>query len=125
MLSAHHEPHDADAKAAPFAASAPGISGLDSFLPLMLELVDAGAIDLGRAIAACALAPARLLDLDSGTLAVGAVADVTVFDPRHDWTLDATSMRSRGHNSPFFGQRLRGRVTQTLVGGRLVHDLDA
>jgi len=124
MLSAHHEPHDADAKAAPFSASAPGISGLDSFLPLMLELVDAGAIELGRAIAACALAPARLLGLESGTLAVGSVADVTVFDPQHAWTLDATTMRSRGQNSPFFGQRLRGRVTQTLVGGRLVHDLD-
>ena len=125
ILSAHHQPHDADAKAAPFAASAPGISGLDGFLPLLLELVETGVMDLARAIACCALAPARLLGLDSGSLGPGSLADVIVFDPRHTWTLDTASMRSQGHNTPFLGRPLRGRVTHTLVGGRLVHELDA
>lgn len=123
-LSAHHEPHDADAKAAPFAASAPGISGFDTFLPLVLSLVRGGVIELGVALAAAAVAPARILGIDGGTLSPGAVADICVFDANREWTVDHTTLRSHGHNTPFLGQKLRGRVTHTLVGGRLVYELD-
>lgn len=124
-LSAHHEPHDADAKAAPFAASAPGISGFDTFLPLVLDLVRSGVIELAGALAAASVAPARILGLPGNGLAPGAVADICIFDPEHRWLVDHSTLRSQGHNTPFFGHELRGRVTHTLVGGRIVHDLDA
>ncbi len=122
-LSAHHQPHDVDAKAAPFAASAAGISGFDTFLPLLLALVDDGTLALGRAIEAAAVAPARILGFDCQGLAVGALADICVFDPQRTWTVDEQSMLSAGKNTPFYGHQLRGRVTHTLVGGRLVFEL--
>ena len=121
-VSAHHEPHDADAKAAPFAASEAGISGLDTFLPLLLELVELGALDLTRAITAAAVEPTRILGLEGGSLALGALADVCIFDPAMQWQVDETSLVSNGKNTPFLGRSLRGRVTETIVGGRLVFE---
>ena len=125
VLSSHHEPHDADAKAGPFGATAPGISGLDSFLPAMLSLVEAGTLDLMRAIDASAVQPARVIGNRPATLAPEAVADICIFDPDEAWVLDADSMMSRGRNTPLLGRSLRGRVRATLVGGRVVYERKA
>ncbi len=121
-LSAHHQPHDRDAKAAPFAASAPGISGFDTYLPLLLALVEAGTLTLSRAIEAAALAPARVLGLPGGTLSAGACADLCVFDPADTWQVSEDSLLSQGKNTPFLGHTLHGRVTHTLVAGRVVFE---
>ena len=121
-LSAHHEPHDSDAKAAPFSATEPGISGFDSFLPLMLELVDDGVMDLKRAITTAAIEPARILGLRSGVIGVGDVADICIFDPALKWRLSEETMLSSGKNTPFIGRGLRGKVVMTLVGGRTVFE---
>jgi dihydroorotase len=123
-IGAHHEPHDADAKAAPFGLTEPGMSTYDAYLPALLELVEAGAFDLPTAVAAASLAPHRVLGLPGGSLAPGAPADLCVFDPAARWTLDADTMRSAGRNTPWLGRQLRGRVALTLVGGRVVHELD-
>lgn len=123
-IGAHHEPHDADAKAAPFGLTEPGMSVYDAFLPALLALVEAGAFDLPTAIAAASLAPHRVLGQAGGSLAVGAPADLCVFDPGAQWTLDAQTMRSAGKNSPWLGEHLRGRVVLTLVDGRIVHEAD-
>ncbi|MBX9607074.1 MAG: dihydroorotase [Gammaproteobacteria bacterium] len=125
ILTSHHEPHDADAKAGPFGATAPGISGLGSFLPSMLALVEAGTLDLMRAIDAAAVQPARVIGGPVASLRAEAVADICIFDPAADWTLDAEHMLSRGHNTPFLGRSMRGRVTATLVGGRVVFERKA
>ena len=121
-LSAHHQPHDNDAKAAPFSATEPGISGLDTFLPLLLALVEEGALDLKRAIATASLEPARILGLDSGALGIGDTADICIFDPAMEWCVSAASMLSQGKNTPFLGQTLTGKATATLVGGRIVYE---
>ena len=118
-----HQPHDGDAKAAPFSATAPGMSMLDSFVPLLFDLVDQGKLTLERAIDAAAVQPARILGIDSGELAVGRPADITVLDPKARWTLDERSMHSAGRNTPFAGRDMTGRAMLTLVGGRVVHDL--
>ena len=123
-VSAHHEPHDADAKAAPFAASEAGMSGLDTYLPLLLDLVRGGVLDLGAAIEAAAVRPARILGVDGGSLAPGAIADVCVFDPDRRWTVTTDALYSMGRNTPFLGAEMLGRATHTLVAGRLVHVLD-
>jgi dihydroorotase len=115
-----HQPHEPDAKLAPFAEAEPGISGLETLLPLMLRLVDEQLLELSQALALVTCKPAEILGLDSGHLGVGATADVCIFDPAARWTLSEAAMVSRGHNSPFLGQTLRGRVTHTLVGGHLV-----
>lgn len=117
-----HQPHEADAKRAPFPATEPGISGLETLLPLTLRLVAEGSIDLPAAIARLTSGPARILGIAHGTLTPGAAADVCVFDPHRPWRLDPATLHSRGHNTPFLGWEFEGRVTHTLVDGRLVFE---
>ncbi len=115
-----HQPHEPDAKLAPFSRAEPGISGLETLLPLTLKLVEDGMITLADAVALVTSRPAAILGVDAGHLGVGATADVCVFDPDAEWILSADDMISRGRNSPFLGWHLRGRVTHTLVGGKIV-----
>jgi dihydroorotase len=117
-----HQPHEADAKLAPLGESEPGISGLETLLPLTLKLVENGVLTLAHGLALLTCNPARILGVDAGHLAPGAPADVCIFDPEAEWTLDRARLFSRGRNTPFHGWRLRGRVTHTLVGGRLVFE---
>ncbi|MGE0082174.1 MAG: dihydroorotase [Thiohalomonadaceae bacterium] len=119
-----HQPHDADAKLAPFPATEPGASTLETLLPLMLRLADEGVLGLDAAIAKVTCEPARILGHDSGTLAVGAGADVCVFDPERWWTVSEHTLTSRGKNSPFLGWELKGRVTHTLLAGEVVFELN-
>ncbi|HSH42167.1 MAG TPA: dihydroorotase [Arenicellales bacterium] len=121
VVCSDHQPHEPDVKLAPFSESAPGISGLETLLPLTLRLVDAGVVDLPRALRLLTAGPAGILGIDAGHLGVGATADVCIFDPDAEWTLDADRLVSRGHNTPFHGWPLKGRVRHTLVGGELVH----
>lgn len=121
-VGAYHEPHDADAKAAPFALTEPGASTLDTFLPALLAVVEAGAFSLPIAIEAASVAPRRVLGIGGGTLAPGAPADLCAFDPALAWTAAAADLASAGKNNPWLGQPLTGRVLLTLVGGRIVHD---
>lgn len=117
-----HQPHDDDAKRGPFAETAPGISGLETLLPLSLRLVHDGVLPLAELIARLTSQPARLLGLDAGTLGAGAAADVCVFDPEAYWELEPGRMRSCGRNTPFAGWQLKGRVTLTLLGGAVVFE---
>lgn len=124
-ICSDHQPHQADAKLAPFADSEPGISALETLLPLTLRLVEDGLLSLPDAIALLTYKPAAILGVDTGHLGIGATADICIFDPKLHWTLTAAEMHSRGHNTPFIGWEFRGRVTHTLVGGRLVYELGA
>jgi dihydroorotase len=116
-ICSDHQPHEPDAKRAPFAVSAPGISALETLLPLALSLAAEGGCDLPTALARVTTGPAQMLGLDAGTLTVGAPADICVFDPASDWTLDTSAMVSRGRNTPFDGASLRGRVERVLLAG--------
>jgi len=118
-----HQPHEADAKLAPFPATEPGISALETLLPLTLSLVDKGTLPLSDAVARLTSGPAEILGIDAGSLGVGALADVCIFDPSARFTLAAETMRSRGRNTPFLGRELGGRVHYTLLAGRIVHEL--
>jgi dihydroorotase len=68
-----------------------------------------------------ACTPARLFRLPGGSLARGTIADVTVFDPDAEWSVDPASFLSKGRNTPYAGMRLRGRPVLTVVGGRAIH----
>jgi len=119
-IATDHAPHHRDEKALPFGDAAFGMIGLETMLPLCLELVRRGQVTMQRLVEALTSAPAANLNLDRGRLAVGKVADVTVFDPDREWTFDASESASKSNNSPFDGWRLRGKVTQTFVAGRSV-----
>lgn len=120
-ICSDHQPHEPDAKMRPFPATEPGISGLDTLLPMSLRLVDEQVLELPELIRRLTIAPAQILGLPYGTLSVGASADICIFDPQQTWLLDHRSLRSHGHNTPFTGWEMQGRVMHTLLDGRQVY----
>ncbi|OUD13230.1 dihydroorotase [Thioflexithrix psekupsensis] len=119
-ICSDHQPHERDAKLAPFAQTAPGISALDTLLPLTLRLAEEMGLDWITALGYVTCGPADILGIDAGRLRVGGAADICVFDPQIQWELSADSMHSLGLNSPFLGWLFQGRVTHTIIDGRLV-----
>ena len=104
-----------------------GISGLETAFGLLNGLVGRDDIDLPTAIERLTAGPARVLRRAShpglGTLKPGASGDVTVLDPEAEWEVNSSTFASKGHNTPLDGTTLKGQVVKTIVGGRLVFDL--
>lgn len=123
-ICSDHQPHEPDAKLAPFAVSASGISGLETLLPLTLKLVESKLLSMEQAISLLTVNPANIIGVDTGNLGIGATADICIFDPKQRWILTEESFVSRGQNSPFIGWEFTGKVTNTLVGGKLVFSQD-
>jgi dihydroorotase len=92
-------------------------------LPLALKWAGEDRVDLSKALAAVTSVPARILGVEAGTLAVGAPADLCLFDPARAWRVEPAALRSQGRNTPFVGYELTGRVTHTIVGGKVVYEL--
>ncbi len=120
VIATDHAPHHEDEKRTGLECAAFGIIGLQTLLPVSLELVRDGALSLSEMLAKITCNPARLLGLDAGTLAPGARADVCVFDPEARWTLTEEAIESRSRNSPWLGRELQGRVVWTVFAGRVV-----
>ncbi len=121
-ICSDHQPHEEDAKLAPFPATEAGASALETLLPLTLRLVAEGVLDLPSAIARLTVGPAEILGISAGRLDVGAAADVCVFDPQTRWTVSRATLVSQGCNTPFLGRTLQGRVSWTLLAGRIVFE---
>ena len=117
VVCSDHTPVDDDGKQVPFAEAEPGATGLELLLPLTLKWAAEERVDLPTALARITRAPAALLGLDAGTLAVGSAADVCVFDPSAHWTVSAKTLRSQGRNTPFLGLEVPGQVRHTIVNG--------
>lgn len=124
-ICSDHQPHDVDAKLGAFPETEPGISSLETLLPLMLRLVEQGIITLEQGIGLLTKNPARILRLKTGTLTPEYPADVCIFDPRLEWQLNADNWKSQGINTPFWGQTLKGRVIHTLQQGKVIYSLEA
>ena len=120
-ICSDHTPVGADDKLLPFGEAKPGATGLEVLLPLTLKWAEAAKVDLPTALARITSAPAAVLGLASGQLAVGAMADICIFDPEANWQLTPEALKSRGKNSPWLGYMMTGQVKATLVGGRLVY----
>jgi dihydroorotase len=118
-ICSDHQPHDVDAKLAPFAESEPGISTLETLLPLSLRLVDDGILSLPQVINCLTKRPADILGIDSGTLSIGSAADICIFDKSANWIFRTDNMISQGHNSPFDGWDMIGKVCYTLLDGEI------
>lgn len=117
-----HQPQDAAAKQAPFAATEAGMIGLQTLLSLGLQLVESGDLELPRLLERLTQGPAMVLGQPFG-FAPGACADICIFDPALTWTFDDSSNLSKAANSPYFNETLQGRVTHTLYQGRVVFQL--
>lgn len=114
-IATDHAPHGAGEKDCEFGRAANGITGLETALPIVLGLVRNRDLTMARAVELLTAGPARVLGLPAGTLANGAVADVTVFDPGERWTYRLP--RSKSRNSPWLDMELTGRVRTVLVAG--------
>jgi dihydroorotase len=122
LVCSDHTPVDDDGKQLPFAEADPGATGLELLLPLTLGWAARERVPLQEALARITSRPADVLGVDAGSLAVGAPADVCVFDPDERWVVTRESLRSQGKNTPFLGVEVQGRVRHTLVGGDTVYD---
>ena len=120
-ICSDHTPVGADDKLLPFGEAKPGASGLEVLLPLTLKWAESLKLSLPEALARITAAPAAVLGLQSGQLAVGSVADLCIFDPEATWQLTPETLKSRGKNSPWLGYMMTGKVQKTLVGGRVVY----
>ncbi|HTX54497.1 MAG TPA: amidohydrolase family protein, partial [Candidatus Baltobacteraceae bacterium] len=87
------------------------------------SLVEPEVLTLPQAVARLTADPARIFRLPKGTLSEGADADVTIVDPRREWTYDVRQSASKARNSPFHGWKLRGQVLCTIVSGKIVWEL--
>jgi len=122
VIATDHAPHHYDEKEREFADAPNGIVGLETaFAVNVTWLVASGIIALDKLIDKMSCAPARIFRLAGGTLRRGNVADVTVFDPDAEWTVDPSRFRSKGRNTPYAGKTLKGRVHQTIVDGRVIY----
>jgi len=124
IIATDHAPHAMHEKQRQFDNAPFGIIGLETALPLTLNLVEEGVLTMEQAVAKLTCEPARVFKLSYGTLAVGADADVTLFDPKKSWTLDPNRLHSKSRNTPFTGWTMKGKVVKTLVGGRVVYEAE-
>ena len=125
LIATDHAPHHYDEKEREFADAPFGIIGLETALAVVVtRLVVPGIIDFATLVDRMSCAPARIFHLPGGTLKAGSPADITVFDPDHEWTVDPSTFRSMGRNTPYAGMPLRGRAVYTLVDGRVIHRVE-
>jgi dihydroorotase len=123
VIATDHAPHSILEKEVEFDLAANGIIGLETSLPLSLELVRKGLIDEQRLVELLSVNPARILGVTGGSLAVGRPADITIIDPDAEFTFLKDQIVSKSKNSPFIGWKLQGRAVLTMVGGRITHSL--
>lgn len=125
-IATDHAPHTVYEKDVEFDRAPNGILGLETALPVCLGvLVHEGRCDLSTLVGLMTYRPARILGLNAGTLSSGAPADITIFDPEEEWTLDPERSQSLSRNSPWNGRKLTGRIKHTLVEGRVIWDGEA
>ncbi len=124
VIASDHAPHHYDAKEREFDLAPNGIVGLETALGVAIrDLVESGVLTLAELVDRMSTRAARIFNLPGGTLAVGAPADVVVFDPAERWVVKPELFRSKSRNTPYAGAELVGRTHQTVVRGRIVFDL--
>jgi dihydroorotase len=119
-IASDHAPHDRDSKLVEFSRSTVGILGLQTSLPLLVEMCVAGSMSRKRMVDLLCAGPSRSFGLPYGTLMVGRDADVVVLDPKRQWYFSEESVRSKSKNSPFFGRQLTGATSHVFVAGKQV-----
>ncbi len=124
IIATDHAPHTRADKEVEFKQAAFGISGLETALGSLMRLVHLGQLALPILIASLTSEVARIIGDKYGklgTLAVGAPADVTIFNPNQEWVVDPNTFASKGKNTPLTGTTLKGRVMATIYGGKVVY----
>ena len=121
IICSMHTPQDEESKRLPYEQAASGAVGLETLLPAAMRLFHSGQLTLPELFRAMSLNPANRLGLDGGRLAVGAPADLVLFDPDAPFVMDRETLHSKSKNTPFDGERMQGRVLRTFVAGQEVY----
>jgi dihydroorotase len=120
-IATDHAPHVPHEKEREFAVAPFGMLGLETALGLSItHLVETGVLTLSQLIDKMSVAPARILGVSGGSLAVGSPADITIFDPTARWVVDPSKSRSKSRNTILGGAELIGKPIATIVGGRRI-----
>ena len=120
-IATDHAPHHSDEKMLEYDRAPSGVVGLETALGIALTVLHhSSAVSLSRIVELLTIGPARAFSLVGGTLVAGSPADITIFDPEREWTVDPQSFKSRGRNTPFAGWKVRGLVVGTFVAARRV-----
>jgi dihydroorotase len=122
-ICSDHQPHDLDAKLGAFPETEPGVSSLETLLPLMLRLVKENEINLSQGISLLTQNPANILKIQSGALTPGFSADICIFNPSANWQVNDENWKSVGKNTPFWGGTFEGRVMHTIQAGKIIYSL--
>ncbi|PPD58495.1 dihydroorotase [Dehalogenimonas etheniformans] len=126
-IATDHAPHSENDKCCEFALAPFGISGLETALGSLMKLVHNGKIPLPLIIEKLTAGPARIIGDGfgaTGSLTVGDPADVVIFDPKAEWTVDVSKFASKGKNTPLAGEKLKGKVIATIYHGNIVYKED-
>jgi dihydroorotase len=121
VIATDHAPHSQEEKAKPLAAAPSGMSGLETSLAVTNQrLYLQGGFTMSDIIRLMSVNPAKILGINKGRIAVGDDADIVIFDPYEMWTVNPDAFRSKGHNTPYGGTMLSGKVKYTICGGDVV-----
>jgi dihydroorotase len=123
-IATDHAPHAVHEKDVEFTAAPPGVIGLETAVPVTLDLVRASELAPLEWVRRLSTNPARIIHRGGGSLAVGEVADIALIDPERRWVYDPAKGFSKSRNSPWSGREMIGRAIATLVGGVLVWDVE-
>jgi dihydroorotase len=124
IIATDHAPHTDAEKALDMDKAPSGISGFETALGSLMGLVHSGRVELSTIIMKLTTEPAHLLGGRFGrigSLTTGSVADLTIFNPGREWTVEPSMFASKGHNTPLAGARLKGKIMATIVAGQLVY----
>ena len=125
ILATDHAPHAPQDKPDDLTKAASGMIGLEVAIPSLMHLVRLGELPLTTMIERLTVAPARVFGFEGGSLNPGMVADVTIIDPEDRWVVDESTIVSKSKNTPLLGMEMQGRATTTILGGEVVHELQA
>lgn len=120
-IASDHAPHSPAEKEVEFDLARPGISGLETSVGLILNLVSEGVISLKRAIYLMSTGPSKVLGIQPNGLVVGQEANLTIIDIKKEWIVDPSRFFSKGKNTPFAGYKLKGKAVSTIVAGRVIY----
>jgi len=120
-ICSDHQPHNEDAKQAPFSDTQPGISSIELLLPLIMELVELKIIDMSEAIAKVTSNPSEILGIGAGVIAKGLPADLCIIK-KEAWLFDEAKILSAGKNNPFLGRKFNYSVDKTICDGKIVYE---
>nr|MBC8279587.1 dihydroorotase [Chloroflexota bacterium] len=124
-IATDHAPHDLTSKQVTYQDAAFGISVLETALGSLMQLVHASKLSMADMVDRLTLGPAKVLGetyTDLATLQPGTTADIVIFDPDQEWTVDTSEFESKGRNTPLEGTTLKGRVVATIVGGAIIYE---